>query len=60
MDRLEAAIALRIGRRFPGREAIERLLAGAAIETRAAFDMAIQRGDRIRAADVIQYEWRDA
>jgi hypothetical protein len=28
------------------------------IEIKAAFDMAIERADFIRAADVIQHEWR--
>ncbi len=41
-----------------GADNVTPLLNEAPIEVRAAFEMAIERGDFVRATDVLKHEWR--
>lgn len=56
---LEAARGIRQGAFIDGEAAaqLQLIATEAPIEVRAAFDMAIERGDFIRGADVIEHEW---
>ncbi len=55
---VNAAKSMRRGGFIIGNFAVDMLLEQAPIEVRVAFDMAIERADFVRAADVVEHEWK--